>query len=152
MSNTPGRPPTNTKEKKQLSSEARIIIALMKKQPLTKKEILDETKMGESTFYRYISLFEDHGIVKYVEQKYILWNFDPVETQIENAFNKLLSQPGIWYTTQNHIVNEIGVPWQKIETQTIKIANKLGLQIVPRPGNYRFYKPEIFQNQQAKNP
>jgi hypothetical protein len=149
MSKRPGRKPAaraGPTSKSQLSSDTKIIIALMKKQPLTKKEICLETKISEQTLYRKISILNDNHITKCVDQKYALWNFDPLETQIENAFSNLFKHEGCWFVTQNHIASELGMPWSQIEALTLEVAKRLGSKIVPKDGKYTFYKPGTFQN------
>jgi DNA invertase Pin-like site-specific DNA recombinase len=63
MIKTPGRKPQSrvpsSSRKNQLSSDAKIIIPLIKEQPQTKEEICKETKISDRTFYRIISLLEE---------------------------------------------------------------------------------------------
>ena len=129
MIKTPGRKPQSLNpssfRKNQLSSDAKIIITLIKKQPQTKEEICKETKIGIRTFYRIISLLEEQKIVKYEDHTYALWYFNPLEKQIEDAFSKLLIDNPIVHFS--HLVNEVGKPWNEIEAVTLKVAKKLGL-------------------------
>jgi hypothetical protein len=129
MIKTPGRKPQSpvpsSSRKNQLSSDAKIIITLLKKQPQTKEEICKETKIGIRTFYRIISLLEEQKIVKCEDHTYALWYFNPLEKQIEAAFSRLLIGNEIVHFS--HLVNEIGRPWNEIEAVTLKVAKKLGL-------------------------
>ncbi len=129
MIKTPGRKPQlrnpSSYRKKQLSSDAKIIITLIKKQPQTKEEICKETKINPRTLYRIISLLKEQKIVKFEDNTYALWYFNPLEKQIEDAFSKLLiGNPIVHFS---HLVNELGRPWNEIEAVTLKVAKKLGL-------------------------
>jgi hydroxymethylpyrimidine pyrophosphatase-like HAD family hydrolase len=142
MIKTPGRKPQSpvpsSFRKNQLSSDAKIIITLIKKQPQTKEEICKETKISDRTFYRIISLLEEKKIVKCEDHTYALWYFNPLEKQIEDTFSKLLIQNEIVHP--DHIVNEIGRPWHEIEVATRKIAKKLGLTPLNNNGQITFVK------------
>ena len=151
MSKTPGRKPTaktSPTSKSQLSADGKILKTLIEKQPLTKQEICQKTKISEPTFYRRIRVLMEFKIVKSVEQEYALFNFEPLETLIENAFMKLFTQPpDSYFCTHNNIASEIGMPWQQIETQTLKVAKRLNSYIVPKDDHtYKFYKPGVFKN------
>jgi DNA-binding transcriptional regulator LsrR (DeoR family) len=142
MIKSPGRKPQSLNPspsgKNQLSSDAKIIIALIKKQPQTKQEICKETKISDRTFYRIISLLNEQKIVKIEDHTYALWYFNPLEKQIEDAFSKLLKQnPIVHYS---HIVNEVGRPWSEIEASTLKIAKKIGLTQLNSKGRISFVK------------
>ena len=145
---TPRRKPKHQyspTSKSQLSSDARIIVALIKNQPLTKKEICDQTKISIQTFYRNISILNKKQIIKCVDQKYALRNFEPLETKIESAFSKLMNADGAWYVLSDDLVSELGLPWHKIESLTLKIAKKLGSEMSIENGKYHFLKPGIFK-------
>ena len=142
MNKTPGRKPQSrtlrSSRKNQLSSDTKIIVSLIKKQPQTKEEICKETKISDRTFYRIISLLEEQKIVKCEDHTYALWYFNPLEKQIEDAFSKLLIGDQILHFS--HIVNEIGKPWHEIEAATYKIAKKLGLTRLEDKGQLTFVK------------
>lgn len=142
MIKTPGRKPQlrnpSSSRKNKVSSDAKIIISLIKNQPQTKEEICKETKTRDRTFYRIISLLREQKIVKYEDHTYALWYFNPLEKQIEDAFSKLLV--GDESLHSSHIANEIGKPWHEIEVATYKIARKLGLTRLEDNGQITFVK------------
>jgi hypothetical protein len=139
MSKTPGRKPQYSPyRKKELSSDAKIIVALLRKQPKTKEEICKETETKDKVFYRNVSLLEKMHIIKSIDHKYALWDFEPVELKIEDAFSKLTKTTA--FIGQDRIVNEVGLPWHEIEKLTFKIAKKLGLAISNKEGKTVFYK------------
>jgi hypothetical protein len=139
MIKTPGRKPKHSPfKKRQLSSDAKIIITLIKKQPQTKEEICIETEISDRTFYRIISLLEVRQIVKRVDHTYALWNFDFIEKTIETAMTKLLGENG--YVNSEWLIDEVGKPWQEIQSATLKIAKKLGLTITTMNSQTAFLK------------
>ena len=139
MIKTPGRKPEDSPfKKRQLSSDAKIIITLIKKQPQTKEEICEKTKISDRTFYRIISILEEQQIIKRVDRMYALWNFDFLEKTIEDALSKLLRKNPVVYPI--FVVNEVGKLWPEIEAVTYKIANKLGLTITTMNGETVFLK------------
>ena len=136
---TPGRKPEHSSfRKNKLSSDAIIIIALIKKQPQTKEEICQKALVGIKTFYRIASFLEEKDIIKRIDGLYALWNFDFLEKTIEDALSKLLRENLVVYPI--FVVNEIGKPWPEIEAVTYKIANKLGLTITEIDGQKVFLK------------
>lgn len=142
MIKTPGRKPQSlnpsSSRKNQLSSDAKIIITLIKKQPQTKEEICKETKISDRTLHRIISLLEAQQIIKCKDHNYALWYFDPLEERIEAAFSELLLENPIVYSV--HIVSAIGKPWHEIEAVTYKVAEELGLTITTMDGETVFLK------------
>lgn len=127
-----GRKPSHTYYKRRLSADAKIIIELLKKQPQTIKEICENAKISEKTFYSIKSLLEEAGLIKRADGGYALWFYEPLELRIEEALIKLTT-PGkssfSGYTTPEEIADEVGKPWHEIESLTYEIAKKLGLRI-----------------------
>jgi len=125
MRKKPGRNSTSSPfRKRELSSDAKILVTLINK-PQTKKEICQETKMNDRTFYRNISILEEkQKIIKCEDSSYALWNFNPLKKQIENAFIKFQKKPFIGTSS---ISSEVGIPWREIETVTCKVAKERGL-------------------------
>jgi len=126
MSKTPGRKPQNSSSRKrQLSSDAKIIVTLLKRQPQTKKELREETKISESAFYRNVFLLTEENIIKCEDGLYALWNFISLEKTVEDALIKLIRERKVAF--QDSMVYEIGKPWSEIEAITLKKAKDLGL-------------------------
>jgi len=126
MSKTPGRKSESSPfRKRQLSSDAKIITILMEKQPLTKRELCEETKISKSAFYRNFRLLEEQHIIKDVDGLYSLWNFKSLEKGVGDALIKIIREKKIVFP--NSLVNEIGKPYSELEATAIKMAKKLGL-------------------------
>jgi hypothetical protein len=137
MSKRPGRKPQSSAYKKrQLSSDAKIIKALMKDQPQKRDQLCQSASISDRTFYRIVSLLEEQQVIKCTDGMYSLWDFELLEKRVEDALSKLISRCGS--VSPVLVVNEIGKPWPEIEAITYKMAKKLGLTI----GTHIFYKSQ----------
>jgi len=130
---------SRTNKKRQLSSDAKIIVALLKKHPQTKQELCEKTKISESTFYRNISLLEKQQIIKCANKTYALSNFDSLEKTVQTTLTKLIAQDN-WYIYPHYVADEVGKPWAEIEIVTYKIAKQLGLTITKSDNKIVFLK------------
>ena len=89
MSLRPGRTPQSSPYRKtQLTSDAAIIVELIRNQPQSKESLMETSKVKERMLYRTLAFLQEQKIVKYEEEMYSLWNFDLVEKVIEAAFVK----------------------------------------------------------------
>jgi DNA-binding transcriptional regulator GbsR (MarR family) len=69
----------------KISSDATVILALSKKQPLTPQKIIDETRLSKSSTYRAIKRLLNAKVVKLVgKRKYALQDFSSEEEKISN--------------------------------------------------------------------
>ena len=73
--------------KKALSSDARIILALMKKQPQLKKGLLKKARISKTAFYEDMPLLVSVGIVKETEKGYALHGHDDREEAVVQAIS-----------------------------------------------------------------
>jgi hypothetical protein len=60
---------------KSLGADAKIIIALLKQQPLKRIELCEKASINESTFSRYKRLLLNKGVLKESEQGFSLWYY-----------------------------------------------------------------------------
>jgi hypothetical protein len=112
--------------KKELSSDAKIIVALVKKQPQNRDELCQNAAVNLKTFYRISSFLQEKGIIKCINGVYALKEFDFLEKQIEDALIRFTTGN---FCTPGLLANEVGRPWPTIQALTYKIAKKLGLTI-----------------------
>ena len=128
MAMGPGRPSQKSlSNRKRLSSDAAIIIALIKKGPQDKQQLLLSSGVKDREFYRSISLLQEKNYVYSRDGKYCLWFFKPLEPQIEAALATLTA--GNHFTTLSEVANELAVNWQEIAKLTLKVAKKHGYMI-----------------------
>ena len=113
--------------KRRLSSDARIIVALLKKQPQGKDELCKAAAVSRSAFYRLRPLLVDSGVIKEVEGGYALWTFSELEKIVEDALFRLIRKG--YRIIVEDLTNEVGKPWSEIETVTYAVLKKYKLQI-----------------------
>lgn len=116
-----------TYDRRGLSSDARVIVALLKKQPQEKDELCKTAGVSTATFYRIRRILEDSGIIKEVEGRFALWTFREIEKSIEDALLRLIKK-GYMFTIED-LCNEVGKPWQEIESLAYALFKKHNLII-----------------------
>ena len=99
--------------KRRLSSDAKIILALLGKQPLTVEEICEKAEINISTFYRTRPLLERKGIIKEYGEGFVLWTFNELEEKIDKALQKLMNT--YVAISIDDLANEVGEPPDKIQ-------------------------------------
>jgi len=113
--------------KKRLSADAKLITALMSKQPQTRDELCKNTGFHRSTFYRIRLLLEERGIIKETEGGFALWTYIELEKSIENTLDKLEKTDSV--IPFNKIASEVGVHPSEIESIIYKIAKRRGMEV-----------------------
>jgi hypothetical protein len=74
--------------KKELSSDAKIIVSLLKKQPQNTDELCKSAGVPRSTFYSDRPALENSGVLKETEKGYALWTYDDREEDVTQATKK----------------------------------------------------------------
>jgi len=74
--------------KRELSSDAKIIVALLKKQPQNTDELCKSAAVPLSTFYSIRSALQNSGVLKETEKGYALWTYDDQEEAVTQAIKK----------------------------------------------------------------
>jgi len=113
--------------KTRLCAEAKLIIALLRKQPQAKDELCKNAGIHRSTFYRIRLLLKERGIIKETEDGFALWTYIELEKAIENALDKLEETASV--ITFNKIASEVGVHPSEIEPIIYRIAKKRGMEV-----------------------
>jgi len=72
-----------------LSSDARIVLALMKNQPLEIKELAKVARVHPATVSRNIRLLINEKVLKKTPKGYALWNYTEVERSLRLTLQKL---------------------------------------------------------------
>lgn len=75
--------------KKKLSSDAKVIVELLKKQPQTMEELCKSAGISRATFYRVSQALDDFKIIKKMGDRHALWNFCELEETVANAVDYL---------------------------------------------------------------
>jgi sugar-specific transcriptional regulator TrmB len=110
-----------------LSTDAKLIIALLRKQPQAKDELCKNSGIHLSSFYRILPLLKGRGIIKETEGGFALWTYIELEKAIENALDKFEKTDSI--IALNKIASEVGVPPSEIESIIYHIAKKRGMEV-----------------------
>lgn len=114
--------------KKGLSSDARVIVALLKgPQPQSRDQLCKNAKVSRATFYAIRPVLQNSGIIKETDKGYALWSFNPLEAAVEDALNRLIRRG--YLICAEDLANELGKPWSEIEQAVYAVVKKLGLKM-----------------------
>jgi len=112
-------------QRRRLSSDARIIIALLNKQPQKLDELCKNAGVHQSTFYRICPLLEARGIIKKTMEGYALWTYKELEKIAIEAVNRWKSL-AFRYPTLNEVADEIGVDLEGAAALIHRTKNETG--------------------------
>src|SRR4030042_521649 len=96
-------------DQKKLGSEAKIIAALKNKQPLEPENICKAAGIDLSTFYRHFRVLERSKLVKRIDNKYALWDYEEV--------------PNYWDVVQGRMLAAGGRPI-KLEVEKLRLGER----------------------------
>lgn len=125
-------------QRKELSSDAQIIVSLINKQPQSKEELIRLTKMPESTFYRSCKILLRFKVIQKIENTYSLAAYIPLTKQIEASLLRLLGKNNS--IRAEKLAGDIGKPWEEIEKITYGLFSKLELSSRKEDGDIVIYK------------
>ena len=112
-------------KKRKLSSDARIIYALLKKQPQNKIELCKNAGIAESTFYTVHPLLEGLGIIKKTEEGYALRNYNELEEAIVQVI-KRWKNIAFRYPSVTEIADDVGIKPETVKSLVRKTKEKTG--------------------------
>lgn len=126
----------SSSRKKDLSSDAKILVVLMKEQPLTNAEIQIKAKISHATFYNTMPQLETWNIVKRVDYKYMIAISGFTDTLFElDAFLQSCIEKHGNFSSQvislEDLANSVGKPPKDIEKDAYYLAKKYGFEIGP---------------------
>lgn len=93
---------------KKIGADARILIALINNQPLTRIKLCKEANINESTFYRHKRVLENLGIIKETKNGYSLWNFVERPTLWQRTVTNLKDVSGDVVVLRFYRLNLVG--------------------------------------------
>lgn len=114
-------------DKLKLSSDAKILVALMRKQPQQLDELCKNAGIHKTLFYRMRRLLINRGILKETEKGYALWFYDALESKCERAIKELSEM--YWQVTRNDVGIKARIPVDKIKEPLFRYASKYDLRI-----------------------
>jgi len=115
-----------------LSADAKLIVALIKKQPQTKDALCKVTGINLSTFYRILPLLKERGIIKETEDGFALWTYVELEKGVGNALDELEKSEDV--ITFDKIASEVGVHPSEIDRIIYAIAKKRRMEVILEKG------------------
>lgn len=113
--------------KLEFSADAKILIALIRKQPQTKKELSKIAGIDISTVHRNLLTFVERGIIKETKGGYALSAYVDLEGDIEKALDELEKTES--RISLDKIASEVGVDPDKIKPLIYRIAKKRGMEV-----------------------
>jgi len=125
-------------DKTRLSSDAKIIFALTKKQPQDMKGLCTKAGINRSTGYRDLRLLINHGVLKEIKKGWFaLSSYEDIEEKVDQAL-KLIAEAGNTQVSTVDVGNMVGVPPNKVEDLTYCLAPKHGLLVGPKTTAFVF--------------
>ena len=123
----PGRRPVSMSpyRKTELSPDAKIIVALLKKQPQTRDELIRNAHVSRSGFYENSALLKEKGYMIETEDGYALWTYVDAEKVVIKTI-KEWTDIGFRYPTPMEIANETDLSPQEAEALARKTKDKTG--------------------------
>jgi hypothetical protein len=129
------KPEERLSQNKKLGSGAAIMAALMKGQPLSKRELIQKAAIDDSTFSRMEPLLLREDLIKVIGDKYYLFNFEGDEV-LEEIFKKFMSE-GRKLVQIEEVADLAGRSPESIIDNAYKIAKKYDVH---------FYYPNYVNN------
>ncbi|MGD0802813.1 MAG: hypothetical protein ABSA11_01920 [Candidatus Bathyarchaeia archaeon] len=115
-------------QKHGLSSDAAIIVALIKEQPLEKNQLIKEASISPSTFSRDEPTLLDENVIKIIDGKYALWNYESKTTLLEKIF-KDLKDSRTNAVNLGFLANLAGMPPEEIIVDAYRLAKENNILI-----------------------
>jgi len=115
-------------DQKALHADAKVIIALLRKQPQTIKELCKNAGIDVSTFYRMRRLLLRKRVIKETDKGYVLWFYRSLEDKVREAL-KSFKDEGYEMVSINDLANRAGEHPAKIEELAYKIAPEYEIKI-----------------------
>jgi len=111
--------------RRKLSSDAKLIVALLNKQPQKMDELCERAGMHFTTFYRVCPLLESQGIIKETKDGYALWTYSEIEETVVEAVNQWKSL-AFRYPTIQEIADETSIVSEEVMILAYKTKDKTG--------------------------
>ena len=126
----------NTKKPKEikgrkggLSSDAAIIVTLLKEQPLEKKLLIKKSMVSESSFSRDQPMLLDENVIKMVEGGYALWYYESTIILLEKKFMEL-QQSNESAVRIGTLANYSGTPPEKIREEAYRLGKQYRITVL----------------------
>ena len=98
-----------TSDQKELSADTKIIGALKGKAPQDVADICEKANINKSTFYRYRHLLLGNGLMKEIDGKYVLWDYE--------------ESPTLWFRKQQELQKARGF-LIKLQVEKLRLGKR----------------------------
>lgn len=112
--------------KSKIGSEAKLILALQKRQPQTAEDIYKSADISISTFYRIRPLLMGAGIIRKHRNGYVLYDFNELDDRVDEALKKF-KEKGYVTVGLSDLAIEVGKPPEMIRESAFKFLKKYGI-------------------------
>lgn len=118
-------------QKKDLGSDAKILVTLIKEQPLKKKDLIKKARIDPSTFSRAEPLLLDTKAIKIVDNEYCLSNYDEKKEDMNELFLRYEKEYKQTATLEE-IANAMGQPPDDIKRDVYAFGKEYGIIITEK--------------------
>jgi predicted transcriptional regulator len=113
--------------RRSLSSDAKVLIALLKKQPQDIEALCKSASVSISTFYRIRPLLEGRGIIKRTGEGYALSTYSVLEEKVKRAVDDLRHEYRFFREpTVKEVAENIGEPLKTMSSLLYKLIPETG--------------------------
>jgi hypothetical protein len=125
-----------TSHQKKISSQAKILIELIKKQPLTEIELVKNSRISRSQFYRVTPILIKEGILKKIEGKprrYVInvGTYKNEYVELDDILRDLTRKYVVKTISLADLAHLVGKPPKKIEDAAYELAKKYHIRVGP---------------------
>ena len=117
--------------KKRLSSDLKIVLALLKRQPQPIDELCRNARIDKSTFYSDRPILLDKKVIKQVRGGWALWNYEDMGDRVRKALEQF-KEECYTHVSLIDLANKVGERPKNIEKYAYNLAPKCGLLIAEK--------------------
>jgi len=130
---TPYDRPHKMSDKRKLSSDAKVIIQLMKRQPQKPKDLSRSAGIDISSVYRMLRMLVNNGLLKETDKGYALWFYKDFENKMDTYLQHLKNEDTLQFPLE-HIAAHVGIPPDNEEFRKVayRLLSKHDLRVGPR--------------------
>lgn len=115
--------------KKKFGSDAKILLALIKKQPQSRQEIMDNGNLKTSAYQRAMPLLIREKIVKKKGNQYTLYNYVDWKGRLEQVVREYSIKFPRGQLSLTDLANVVGMPPKNIKIEAFQLTHKYGIKI-----------------------
>ena len=113
----------NRTQRQNLSSDARFMVALLKKQPQTRDELCKSANLTLPTFYAIVRLLKSKNLIQQIDSAYALWYYKSLKRELIEIFDECTVE-GCFMINTERLAVAVGKPYREIESTLYKLAGE----------------------------